>query len=96
MLVGRGGEIIKISFIISSYYNFTNTPLYFVRSGYVNVENGRLWNGASYGYVWSSKVSSSVADSNVFYLRFSDVIVEPSRGPYPRSNSYPLRCLGDV
>lgn len=70
--------------------------LFYVCSGYVFLPNtaGTFRNAGLYGLDWSSR-SYSTADL-AYYLRFGATGVLPSRGPYERWHSFPLRCLSTV
>ena len=68
--------------------------LYFVRSGYVHINNGRLWYAGIYGYWWSSIAASNIwgsAGLGAYYLNFSAANVYSSGGPNYRWVSFPLR-----
>ncbi len=76
-------------------YNIAAAPLYFVRSGYVDLPNtaGTLRYAGVYGYWWSSRGDAA---TGAYYLRFTATGVYPSRGPNSRWNGFPLRCLSTV
>ena len=81
-------------------YNIAKAPLYFVRSGYVGINHGRLWLSGIYGYDWSSTASSTRDDGAAvpsgYYLLFDATGVLPASGPRHRWNGFPLRCLSTV
>ena len=64
-------------------------PLAFVRSGYVNVNDGKVYSVGSSGYGRSRTASSS---SGAYYLTFNPTDVYPSYY-YHRWYGFPLRCL---
>lgn len=78
-------------------YNILTIPLYFVRSGNINNNNGRLWNPSGNGYDWSSVATSQHSSGSItpsaYYLSFNVDIVGSSGGPYSCWNGYPLCCL---
>ncbi len=68
--------------------------LYFVRSGWVNLNNSALRSFGIYGYDWSrsSIAYSSATSAKAYYLDFH------ASGVYPSSNdnrwlAFPVRCL---
>ena len=72
-------------------YNIAEAPLYFVRSGYVAIGNGRLMYSGIYGFGWSSRSNSS----DIYYaygLGFNASSVHPSNG-INRWYGFSLRCL---
>ncbi|MBR2994283.1 hypothetical protein IKF43_02755 [Candidatus Saccharibacteria bacterium] len=73
----------------TSFNKMVSSPLYFVRSGYVN--NGSLSNSAGSGDYWSSAVDSA---SFAFDQYFNSSSVRPA---YSNSGSYGLsvRCLAE-
>ena len=72
-------------------YNIAEAPLYFVRSGYVYINSGRLRHSGISGYGWSTRANSS-DDQNAYYLYFDASGVYPSTNFY-RWVGFPLRCL---
>ena len=64
------------------------TPLWFVRSGYVN--NGTLNDPAAYGYYWSNTV---VSGSYAYYLRFTSSGIWPAYGSGYRYGGRSIRCI---
>ena len=73
--------------ITNSDSHLLTTPLFFVRSGYVN--SGSLRNVGSYGYYWSSTVGSS---SNAYILYFYSSNVGPTYSDN-RYRGYSVRCI---
>ena len=68
--------------------------LYFVRSGYINLESVIMRESGINGYVWPSSASSRRYEDAVptaYSLQFSDLTVTPSFGPYYRWYYRPLR-----
>ena len=70
---------------------------YFVRSGNINMSNGRLRNAGINGYNWStmasSKHNSGSAVPSAYDLGFDATGVYPSHGPNFRWIGFSLRCL---
>ena len=64
-----------------------NTPLWFVRSGYVN--GGTLYNLSGNGYYWSSAVNDSF---EAYYMGFHSGNVIPAYNNY-RFRGYSVRCV---
>ena len=62
-----------------------------VRSGYVNINSGRLRYSGLGGYGWSSRANSSDL-RNAYRLSFDTSGVAPSND-LSRWNGFPLRCL---
>ncbi len=81
-------------------YNIAAAPLYFVRSGYVNVSIPALGYAGIVGYDWSSRASSTNASGatmpSAYILFFGPTGVNPSDGPWERWSGRPLRCLSTV
>ncbi len=75
-------------------YNIANTPLYFVRSGNVEMNSGRLWVAGIGGYDWSliaaSKRNDGTAILGAYYLGFNVTGASPSGGPLYRWVGYPF------
>ena len=80
---------------MNSSYNIAREPLYFVRSGWVNLNNSALRNFGLVGYGWSrsSVAYSSATSANAYYLLFNADTVYPSFGPFNRYYGFPVRCL---
>ena len=78
-------------------YNIATTPLYFVRSGYINTQMGRSRYAGIGGNYWSSvaasKLSSGTVTPSAYNLNFNATGVGPSNGPSYRWFGFPLRCL---
>ena len=85
------------SSVAAGQYNIAAAPLYFVRSGDLNPNDGKSWNAGLYGYWWSSRGSSTrydgVATPSAYNLNFNATGVNPSNGPNNRYNGFSLRCL---
>ena len=68
-----------------------------MRSGYVSIYYGHLWDTNLYGYDWSSIASSKRNDNtimpNAYYLGFSATGITPSSDPTHRWYGFPLHCL---
>ena len=88
------------SAVSAGQYNIAAAPLYFVRSGYVDLDNGKFWDAGITGYWWSSRGSSTHASSAVtpsgYILGFDATDVHPSYGPFNRYIGRSLRCLSTV
>ena len=80
---------------MNSSYNIAREPLYFVRSGYVYLNNGSLRYFGLSGYGWSrsSVAYSSATSANAYHLDFNAGTVYPSFGPFNRWVGFPVRCL---
>lgn len=63
--------------------------LAFVRSGWVNVDAGAMWNVGNNGYGWSRTAQSA---TNAYFLNMNPTNVNPSNNNN-RWVSLPLRCL---
>lgn len=67
----------------------------FVRSGYININNGRLRNAGNEGDYWSSRASSTRNDGasvpSGYFLNFNTGL-NPSNSN-ERWLGFPLRCL---
>ena len=65
----------------------------FVRSGNVNISNGRLRNAGNIGYGWSSRAAAytSGTSATAYWFEFQTSAVNPSHGPNNRWNGLPLR-----
>ncbi len=83
------------SSVASGNYNIAREPLYFVRSGYVHLNDGSLRSFGRNGYDWSrSAVSYGVGTwADVYYLGIDLSTVDPSVGPRARYFGLPVRCL---
>lgn len=68
-----------------------------MRSGYININTGRLKVAGQNGYDWSSRASSTRWDGasvpSGYNLNFNATGVNPSNGPNERWHGFPLRCL---
>ena len=73
-----------------------NSPLYFVRSGWIGINIGALMSIGDFSYIWSSMAAiySSVASARAYNLGFNAISTYPSGGPNNRWSDFPLRCLG--
>ncbi len=83
------------SSVASGNYNIAREPLYFVRSGWVNLNNSTLRSFGHNENVWSRSAAaySSATSANAYYLAFNAGTVYPSRGPDNRWYGFPVRCL---
>ena len=72
--------------------NFTEAPLYFVRSGDVNLGFSKLWGSGLHGYYWSIRALLSGNSFYAYALNIGDTNIAPSGGS-DRYSGYPLRCL---
>ena len=90
------------SSVAAGQYNIAAAPLYFVRSGDVElrITTGTFRGAGAYGIYWSSLASSTRADGaaipSAYYLHFNATGVRPSNGPDNRYRGFPLRCLSTV
>ena len=78
-------------------YNIAAGPLYFVRSGLLNLPgvSGATFSHAGLsGYWWSSRSYSDA--THAYYLGFNASDVYPSDGPNNRWFGFSLRCLSTV
>ena len=75
-------------------YNIAAAPLYFVRSGYIELPStaGTLRNAGLNADYWSSRGSAA---ANAYGLGFATAVY-PSNGPNNRWYGFPLRCLSTV
>ncbi len=67
-----------------------------MRSGYVNLEMGRLRRVGDVGNSWSQTASPKLWDASSMpsaYILVIDANVYPTGGPNYRFLGYPLRCL---
>ena len=78
--------------VTARQFNIADSPLYFVRNGYVYANVGLLWLVGIDGYS-SSRSGRTIDDT--FILGFNASIVRPSHGPYPRSDGFSVRCLAE-
>ena len=69
--------------------NIISLPLAFVRSGGVNLNDGKVYAVGRVLYGWS-RVTKSASD--VYYLSVAPSVVHPSVS-FARWNGFPLRCL---
>ncbi len=85
------------SSVAAGQYNIAAAPLYFVRSGYLNPNDGKSWNAGIYGYWWSSRAAAytSSTSATAYHLEFHESTVYPS-GEGRRYVGRPLRCLSTV
>ena len=78
-------------------YNIATTPLYFVRSGAIHVQMGRLRSLNANGYDWSITASSKhfnrLSTPSSYYLNITIAEIDSSSGPDNRWDAFPLRCL---
>ena len=90
------------SSVAAGQYNIAAAPLYFVRSGHVNlpgISGGTFRNAGQWGFTWSSQASSTdTAGNNTpsAYSLYFITLVSPSGGPFTRHYGFPLRCLSTV
>ena len=83
------------SSVASGSYNIAREPLYFVRSGYVDLGTGAMRRFGVNGYGWSriaTVYGAGTWNARAFYLDFSASGVNPS-GDYVRWYGFPVRCL---
>ena len=82
--------MIRVDFFASGVCAFgIGVLLAFVRSGNVNVNDGKVYNVGNSGYGRSRTASSS---TNAYYLNFNPTDVNPSNNNH-RWYGFPLRCL---
>ena len=83
------------SSVASGNYNIAREPLYFVRSGAVNLSFGALRAFGIAGYAWSRSAVAyrSATSANAYLLYFTPSVVHPSDGPDARYFGLPVRCL---
>ena len=83
------------SSVASGNYNIAREPLYFVRSGDVNLNRGsvrssgldaRGWSRTGVGY-------ASATSATAYHLNAKASDVYPSYGPRNRWTGFPVRCL---
>ena len=90
------------SSVAAGQYNIAAAPLYFVRSGVINltVSAGTFRYAGQWGDDWSSRASSTRYDGSAipsaYYLAFTATGVTPSAGPSTRYYGFSLRCLSTV
>ena len=73
--------------------NIATSPLYFVRSGRINVQGGSFDGVGANGYYWSSWASgSSYATALTIY---SSMVYPSYSGDYDRSRGRSVRCVAD-
>lgn len=78
-------------------YIITYPPLYFVRSGTVYSNIGRLGIAGYNGYNWLSSTTSKIwnnAGLGAYCLHFSATNTHLPEGPLDRWSGFPLRGLG--
>ncbi len=80
---------------MNSSYNIAREPLYFVRSGWVNLNNSTLRSFGHNENVWSRSAAaySSATSALAYPLYFNPSAVNPSHGPVDRYYGFPVRCL---
>ena len=83
------------SSVASGNYNIAREPLYFARSGVVNLGHGSLRAFGVDGYGWSRSAMAyrSATWANAYNLGANASGVYPSSGPNGRWVGYPVRCL---
>lgn len=69
-----------------------------MRSGYIGINSGRLWNASLGGDYWSysaAEFSSATGldTATAYRLGLYSIGVGPSSGPRRRWDGFPLRCL---
>jgi len=66
-----------------------------VRSGYVSLDTGSLWNLGDSGYSWSSVTItySSAFSANAYGFYFIPPHISPSNNYGDRHYGFPVRCL---
>lgn len=81
----------------ADYPTYLPHPFYYVRSGNIDVDVGRLWNAGIGGAAWSpsAAVLSSTTNTTAYYLGFDAAIDYPSNGPRYRWYGFPLRWLSN-
>ncbi len=70
------------------------TPLYFVRSGYMDINDDPLKHTGTNSYSWSSTSASTIWGAKglgAYRFYFNMTNLSPSRGPDNRWDSFPLR-----
>ena len=83
------------SSVASGNYNIAREPLYFVRSGYVDLNTGALRNFGINGYDWSriaTVYGAGTWNAKAYNLNFNASGVNPSNNNV-RWNGFPVRCL---
>ena len=83
------------SSVASGNYNIAREPLYFARSGNINLNFGALRGYGESGWGWSRSAMAyrSATSANAYLLVFNPSVVAPSYGPYLRWYGFPVRCL---
>ena len=88
------------SSVAAGQYNIAAAPLYFVRSGDVElpITTGTFRFAGVGGIYWSSRAAADTSSTSAtaYYLAFDESTVYPSSGPSTRWNGFPLRCLSTV
>ncbi len=74
---------------------FTLFAAFFVRSGWIYLNENMLVGHGQAGWNWSrsSDAYSSATSANAYYLTFNAGTVYPSSGPHARYYGFPVRCL---
>ena len=83
------------SSVASGNYNIAREPLYFVRSGWVDLGTGVLGYLGLHSGSWSRIATiygTSTWGAKAYYLRFDVTAVNPSNN-YVRWGGFPVRCL---
>ena len=70
--------------------NINTSPLYFVRSGYVDPNRSLLNIAGDYGFYWSGRTLSPYS---ACYLNINPSSVYPSGSGNPRYYGYSVRCV---
>ena len=100
MFSRRADQVIDGMDSPSADYNNVTIFLYFVRSGYVNVNISRFGLASSDGYSWSATSSAKRFDElalfSTYYFSIRIADVRSSSGPSSRWYGYPLRGLKSV
>ncbi len=80
---------------MNSSYNIAREPLYFVRSGWIGLNNSSLRGFGRNGFDWarSATTYSSATSAKAYNLKFHAGTVNPSDGPVNRVYGFPVRCL---
>ena len=89
---GHGCKIYE--YLSGGFVNMRNTPLWFIRSGGIEIRygtvNAALYEGASVGYYWSK----TMFDTYAIRLRFDNKEVRPDDS-YGRHQGFSVRCLAE-
>ena len=75
-------------------YNIATTPLYFVRSGSMNISVAYLRNVGFNGFIWGKSTTDSPETYTpaIYHLVYNATQTNPSNGPAYRWVGLPLRC----